>query len=130
LPARSPAPKTSRQQLVAALKPHLPPKWKLVEYSRNLDVLDRPTVMVHASKIERAPQAPLSAYLTTCTVSVFDPQDDPARAQGSLDDEVLELIAALDQIGFINWTEAEATQLRQDGPLGWDITLEVLTKKE
>jgi hypothetical protein len=125
-----PAEKTTREQLVEALAPLLPKSWKVVPFSRNLDTIAAPTVMVHASRIEKMPEAPGARHTVTFTVSVFDPHDDPSRAQGALDDEVIALIFALDTIRYVKWTSAEASQLGQDGPLGWDITLELSTKKE
>lgn len=125
-----PADKTAREELVDALRPLLPKKWKLVPFARNLDRLEHPTVMVHASRIEKMPAAPQAKHRVTFTVSVFDPQDDPTRAQGALDDEVNALIFALDTIPFVHWESAEAAQLGSDGPLGWDITLDTITKKE
>ena len=121
---------TTREQLVAALTPLLPEAWRVVPYSRSLDTLDRVTVMVHASRIEHAPQAPLSQHVTTLAVSVFDPQSDPERAQGALDDEVGALLFALDELPWVSWSSAEASQLPDGGPLGWDVTLETITKKD
>ena len=121
---------TSRQQLVNALKPLLPKAWVLVPYSRGLDALSKPTVMVHMSRIEKYPAAPLTKHLCTFTVSVFDPQQDPTRSQGALDDEVNDLIFAIDQLPpFINWSSAEPVQAN-NGALGWDVNLELITTKE
>jgi hypothetical protein len=124
-------PQTVRQQLVEHLTPLLPKAWKIVPFSRSMDALSQPVVMVHMSRIEKHPAAPLSKHLTTFTVSVFDPQLDDERAQGALDDEVNDLIFAIDQLPpFVNWSSAEPSQLGQNGPLGWDITLELITTKE
>jgi hypothetical protein len=118
---------TAREQLVEALRPLLPPTWVVVPFSRNLDVISHPTVMVHASRIERSPAAPLSKHIVTFTVTVLDPQKDPTRGQGALDDEVNELIFALDQITFANFLSAEPSFVQDY--LGWDVALEVITGK-
>lgn len=99
-------------------------------YSRDVGVLDRPTVMVHVSRIEHAPSAPQSHHVTTFTVSVFDPQRDPDRVQGALDDEIGDLLFAIDALPWVAWSSAEASQLGEGGPLGWDVTLETITKKD
>ncbi|MET4053588.1 hypothetical protein ABID81_002966 [Frigoribacterium sp. PvP054] len=119
--------KTTRQQLADALKPALPAAWVLVPYSRNLDVLSKVTVMLHASRIERAPAAPMGALVSQFTITVIDPQDDPTRAWGALDDEVMELIFALDELG-VQWTAAEPVLVQNN--LGWEITIDIVSRKE
>jgi hypothetical protein len=107
------AEKTTREQLVEALTPMLPKKWRVIPFSRNVDIPTVPFVMVHASRIAKMPEAPGARHTVEFTVSVFDPHDDPSRAQGALDDEVIALIHALDTIRYVKWTSAEASQLGQ-----------------
>jgi hypothetical protein len=121
-------PRTSREQLVDLLRPLLPKTWKLVPFSRGLDTPSQVTVMVHATAIRDAPAAPQGALETEFTLSVIDPQTDPERAQGALDDEVLELIHALKAVPFLIWESAEPT-LVQDS-LSWDIKTTVITRKD
>ena len=122
-------PQTTREQLVEALTPLLPKAWKVVPYSRNLDALSAPTVMVHLSNITRAPAAPQGALLSEFTVSVLDPQTDPERAQGALDDEVMDLIHAIDDLpGWIVWDSAEPTLVGDY--LAWDLKTTVVSRKD
>lgn len=122
-------PLTTREQLVEALSPLLPKAWKVVPYSRNLDAISVPTVMVHLSNLSKAPSAPQGVLLSEFTISIIDPLTDPERAQGALDDEVMELIHAIDALpGWIVWESAEPT-LVQDA-LAWDVRTTVLSRKD
>jgi hypothetical protein len=117
---------TSRQQLVALLTPLLPKTWKVIPFQRDPGVLSQVTVMVHMTNISQSPAAPRGALLSEYTVSVFDPQTDPERAQGALDDEVLELIHAISSLpGGVVWDSAEPVLFSNS--LGWDIKVTATT---
>lgn len=119
---------TVREQLVEHLMPLLPATWVVVPYSRNLDSPSRPTLMVHATTIRRAPAAPQGALETEYTLTVIEPQADPTRAQGALDDELLQLITALEAIPYLMWDSAEPVLFQEF--YAWDIKTTVITRKD
>lgn len=117
---------TSRQQLVALLTPLLPKAWKVIPFQRDPGVLSQVTVMVHMTNISQSPAAPRGALLSEYTVTVMDPQTDPDRSQGALDDEVLELIHAIESLhGGVVWDSAEPVLVFNS--LGWDIKVTATT---
>ena len=120
---------TIRAQLATQLKPLLPRAWKIVDHQTNLDVLDNPVVMLKQQSIRRAPAAPQGAHIVSFTVTVVAPQTDLQRAEDALDEKVDTLIHALDANQSLNWTDAEKV-LFQDSYLAYDITLEVISRKD
>ncbi|MDP4333555.1 hypothetical protein Q7F20_09240 [Curtobacterium sp. A7_M15] len=118
---------SARQQVVDAITPVLPKNWRVVPYLTSFDALTQTIVMIHATGVERFPQAPAKTYQITFEATVLDPSKDPARVWDSLDDEVLEAIAALDTIDSLNWTGAEPVAYPAETPqfFGWTITFTV-----
>lgn len=118
---------TARQQVVDAITPALPKNWKVVPYLTSFDALDRTVVMIHATRVTKFSQAPQGTYSVEFEATVLDPSKDPARVWDSLDDEVLDAIAALDSI---DWTGAEPIAYPADSPrfFGWNITFSVPTE--
>lgn len=119
---------STREQLAEALKPLLPPDWRILPYSRNVDRLSQTTVMLHAAEIRPAPSAPGGAVETDFTITVMDPQTDAERAQGSLDDDVIELTLALGSIHWLVFRNAEPTKVQEY--LSWDINTTTITRKD
>ncbi|PYY57772.1 hypothetical protein DEJ17_09740 [Curtobacterium sp. MCSS17_011] len=94
-------------------------------YLASFENIDRTIVMVHATGVEKFPQA--SGYLRiNFEATVLDPSKDPARVWDALDDEVLEAIAALDAIEALDWTGAEPVAI--SNLFGWNITFSVPTE--
>jgi hypothetical protein len=108
---------------VAAIAPVLPRGWKVVPYLTSFDNITQTIVMIHATGVQRFPQAPAKTYEISFEATVLDPSKDPARVWDSLDDEVLEAIAALDSIDSLNWTGAEPVVI--SNLFGWNITFTV-----
>lgn len=123
-----PSEPTARQQLIEALTPELPETWTVIPYARNVDVLSRPTVMVHVTSIRTLPAAPLGALETEFTITIMDPLSDPSRAQGALDDEVAELIFALRTLTFLRFESAEPTFVQDY--LSWDVKVITHTNRK
>lgn len=114
---------SARQQVVDAIKPVLPKNWKVVPYMTTLDTITETVVMIHATRVERFAQAPQGTYTIQFEATVLDPSKDPARVWESLDDEVLEAIAALDTIDSLDWTGAEPVAI--SNLFGWNISFSV-----
>lgn len=120
---------TAREGLAETLKPMLPKGWNLIPYQDNTDTLSDVTVMLKQTSLTKFPGAPLGSYLSEFIVTVVDPTIDPAKAEDRLDDEVHELLAALDGINNTLWSRAEKV-LFNETHLAWDITVQVVTRKE
>lgn len=118
-----------RAQLAASLKPLLSTGWRIIDHQDNLDTFTSPVVMLKQQEIEPAPAAPAGAHIVTLVVTIADPKTDPGPAEDSLDENVDNLIHALDSIDYLNWTKATKV-LFQDRYLAYDINLEVISRKE
>lgn len=105
----------------------LPPEWKQVAEQRIPSTIDRPTVVLKHSRVEKLKEAPIGQLRHEVILAVFVPNRDLARAEDELDSAITEIIAALDGHSTLNWTEAEKV-VTPDGQFpGWEITLSVLT---
>jgi hypothetical protein len=126
LPAKEPKAKTTREQLAAELKPLLPRTWKIIPYARNLDDANQTRVMLHATDIHPAPA--MGALETDYTITVISPKADPTGAQTDLDDDVLNVLHALDGITWLMFRNASPTVVQDY--LSWDINITVITRKD
>jgi len=118
-----------REWLEDQLTPELPEGWRFIPNQRMAATIDRITVVLKHTDIERLPEAPLGTLRNTVVLTVADPHEDQVRAENELDDAVLELCTAIDGLPNINWTRASKV-LVNDTYLGWDITLTVISGKE
>jgi len=114
------------------LKPLLPRGWELVPYTRVLDAIEKPTVMVRLNSISRLPEAPMAAHITEYVVTIVNPAADPGQADAALDDDIADLLHALDQtrnehgLPVLRWTRAERV-IYAETYLAFDISVEVIT---
>lgn len=124
-----------RHALIAALKPLLPSSWRLVKNMPGLDTLDRVTVTLRIDKIERAPELSKRHRWYTCTLRVTDPSQDIDNVDDALDDDIVDLLNAIDDIipgdgPVIAWTTAERGVVEGSTYFAFDITIRMLYQKE
>lgn len=120
-----------RRWVTDSLKPLLPRRWTLAPYTRKPDDLDGVTVIVTLQKIERLPAAPLGSQVATYLITIVDPSQDWSQADANLDDEIVDLISALDMVRnddglpVLRWTSADRNTWN-DAYLAFDISVEVI----
>lgn len=114
---------SAREQITEVVAPLLPTAWKLVPYIDSFDQLSQVTVMLHASRIEPHPVTSASAFQLTFEATVADPQKDASRVWDALDDEVMELIAALDAVDSLGFVSAEPLAI--GNAFAWNVTFTV-----
>ena len=119
-----------RKFLTTTLKPLLPASWKWVATERNVDVTDATTVQWKQNTIEPLPEAPNSFLGVTGVLTVSTPHTDIDAAENALDDAVLELVHDIQRVQGIVFRDARKVALSETGPLGYDLTLTVITKKK
>ena len=119
---------STRQVLLDALKPQLPKRWKLVPYQTNLDTVDVVTVMFKIKTIGRTPAAPRVNHTVTFTVTIIEPKDTPGTSDDALDDELDDLLFALDATDDLVWRSATRVTYNATNP-AYDIDLDVITAK-
>lgn len=116
-----------RQVITGALKPLLPRGWKFFPYRVPTEAITSATVWVRLQSIDKLPEAPQSkAHVVTYVVTIAVPEADPSEADARLDDDVIELVHALDALPNIRRTRAEQVAVA-DAYLGFDITVEIIT---
>jgi hypothetical protein len=123
-----PASQAPRHALRAALKPIIPETWKIIPYQRDVGVLSQTIVMFKQGAIRPLPAAPIKALQVDMTATIVSPLSDTARAEDELDDDVLSLTFALDELGIL-WTEARKV-LFNDSNLAYDIDIQLEASKK
>ena len=118
-----------RQWLLNTIKPLVPTEWRVLPNQVDPKTIDRVTVLFKFVGLTRLPEAPTGWLLNELVITVLDPHSDHVLAEDALDDDVLQLVTALDSIPQMAWTKA-AKVLAFDTYLGWDITAQILTQKE
>lgn len=122
---------TVRSELAAALKPLLPRQTKIVDTPRSIDGLEtnRPVVMLYRETLTKAPNA-IGDYFSTFALWIISPGIDPVRAENALDSLLDQVIVALDQVSWLNWTAAERSVFGDNQAPAYKINLTVVTNKE
>lgn len=96
----------SRKQLSKALAAKLPRRiWAHFPDARTLDAITKPTLQLVRTKVQPSPAAPRSGVrLSTFSLQVIAPEN---ASDDQLEDWLEEVLAALDEVTDIIWTEAE-----------------------
>lgn len=119
----------ARAYLVAHLAPLLPKTWKLVSTDRNLDVINRITVVLKLQEISRTAAAPRGALTSSWVATIITPKTLPEAAERDLDEAIIDLLLALDGIPQIRWTTASRVLWNAEHQ-AFDITLESFNAKD
>jgi len=118
-----------RSWLAEQLKPLLPEGWRLLEVSSLPDTLSTVTVVLKHLGMRPLAEAPKGHLLNEVVVTIADPHGNLDKADDELDNNVLDLVHALDSVKKIIFTEAKKV-LVDERWLGWDITCSTITRKK
>lgn len=118
-----------RDYLKTELTPLIPSTWRIIPEQRMPDTITKTTVVLKHLRITRLPAAPIGSLDNSVVITIADPHKETAAAENALDDNVLELVTAIDGHDNISWSLAEKVNVN-DTYLGWDITVAVTTQKE
>lgn len=119
---------TLRAELRKRLQPILPPDYVLRPNATPLDTITRPTLQLKQLALEPSREAPQGNLAVEFILTLASPLTAPQAAEDALDDDVVELLAALDRIEWVAWTRAEKVVTgRAEAYLAYDVTLTVQT---
>lgn len=118
-----------RARLVASLKAVCPTGWVFINSERNIDRFSRTTVLVRQRSIVRAAEAPQGAHMVAFVVTIIDPATALDAAETALDDEVDDLLHAIDSDKHCRWTEARKV-LHDNAHLAYEVDLQLFSGKE
>lgn len=115
----------------AAIKAVLPDGWQFLAYEApNEGAPDTTSVTLKIRGVNRLPAAPIGSLLIDWVLTITTEYPDREVADPELFNDLLEFLAALDEIEpWLAWTTAEKA-LNEAGRLAYDITLQTQTKKE
>lgn len=111
----------------AQLKPLLPSGWRYIPNQNTPSTITVPTLVYKLLEIEPLPEAPLGALRHRIVLTLLSPHEDDVKAEDALDNEVIELITALDPHSLIAWETARKIRDDKSSRLGWDITVTAVT---
>jgi hypothetical protein len=118
---------SARKDLKAALKPLLPRNWQIVTADKSLDEITKPALIISQRTITPAPNA-LGNHLVTFLLTVMDPRADEEAAEDALDNEVDDLLFAIDKTKGVWWTSAE--KIVYQGKRAYQISLQAATERK
>lgn len=111
-----------RRHVVDVLAPLLPRTWKWFDHSTSLDALSTTTLVLTLEDITRMPESPKTWRNVTYTLTILDPSTNPAQRENSLDDSIVELLNAIDDIPDLAWSKAQRGTVGVN--LGFDVSLQ------
>lgn len=116
-----------RGAVLDLIKPLLPKTWAVLP-GQMTDSITRTTVALTLNTIERFPQAPINIRIVSYTLTIAVPMAKASETDDRVDDDILTLLNALDDIEGVAWTRAERGVLGQNP--GFDITFTFTFEKE
>lgn len=119
-----------RSELAAALKPLLPASVKIIDVPRSIDGIEakRPVVLLFRESRAKAPNA-MGDYFDTFVLYVITPGVDTRRSEDALDNTLDQVVDALDQIKWLNWSIAERSVFGDNQAPAYKITLTIAYNK-
>lgn len=120
-----------RSDLAAALQPLLPANTKIVDVPRSLDGIEakKPVVMLYRDEVSKAPNAQ-GDYFNSFALWVVSPIINTIRAEDNLDDLLDDVLRALDQVSWLNWSTAERSVFGDNQAPAYKVNLTVISNKE
>lgn len=116
-----------REYVATQLAAILPKTFKIEKYQRIPDVITKPTAILKQQRIGRAistgqviPGARVAEFVLTLATQY----EKIGAAESALDDTVVTLLNAIDDVKNIRWTAAEKRVLPDEQTPCYDITIE------
>lgn len=124
-----------RQDVIKKLKPLLPKKWLIKPFNDLPDEVTTTSVVLSLQRYTRTKAAPRTSRTATFILTIVTPLTIPGPADDGLDDDVMDLLNAIDAVADTNLTWSSAERGVASGRPGFDITLDypfnlVLTEQE
>jgi hypothetical protein len=115
---------TLREELRKRLTPVLPKGYVLRPNGLALETITKPVLQLKQLAMQPSAEAPMGSLTVEFVATMAVPQRNPQAAEDQLDDDVTEMVTALDQLPDLNWTRAQkVTAGPDDQYLAYDITI-------
>jgi hypothetical protein len=112
-----------RSDIADVLRDNLPDTFAVMAYVKTLDNTSRPVVMVHRSKITKAPLGHLDHAVT---LHVLVPETLGEAAEDAADTALETVLGLVEAMNDLDWTGAD--RAAYENFTGWEITLTASTK--
>lgn len=94
-----------RVALAEALVGVLPPEWDVRTDLRPVDGIEAPTLLVWTASVTPGPTRGLRTY--SLRITLLSPRQDPQEVDDDLDDLLPVLLAAVEGLDPVTWSDAE-----------------------
>ena len=113
-----------RTQLSDALKAALP-GFRVIGFNAQVDPPTKPTVMLWASQMVKDATLRKPMVTVTFEIWVLVGQENTGAADNALDNALEKVLAALQPLGWVDWTGAERG-IFADALHGWKVTAQAV----
>lgn len=110
----------ARKVLQSTLRPLLPAGWRFAASQQSTDNLSTPVVKLQATDIVRPDGAGRGVVAVQFTAAIFAPPTTTQTQEDAIDDQVLELIGAIEKAG-LSWGAGVKTIDPNRANLAWEI---------
>ncbi|MGP6170624.1 hypothetical protein ACTU6V_05385 [Microbacterium sp. A204] len=111
------------------IKPLLPAGWRYIPNQDTPAQITVVTVVYKLLEIEPLAEAPIGSNRNTIVLTVLSPHEDDVKAEDALDNDVIDMVTALDGHAKIAWSRAQKVRDPKTDRLAWDITVSVITTR-
>jgi len=95
-----------RDELITRIRPGIKREWRLVDTQRVVDRVNRITLVVRQSRIEKDPANPARSRRAFFELVLASPLDATGAAELELDDELVDFLSAIDSAKNVVWDTA------------------------
>ena len=114
-----------RNYIINQLKPLLPKKWLVKAFNALPDKITTTSVVLVFESYARTTVAPRGPRTANFTLSIVTPQTIPGAADDALDDDVIDLLNAIDTLAETGLRWTTAVRGVASGQPGFDIGLSI-----
>lgn len=95
-----------REVLLERLEPAIPSTWRVVSRQRTVDKVNKTTLVVRQARIEKDPAAPATTRRAFFDLVLAVPLSTGEAGEDRLDDDVVDLLAGIDEAPGVVWETA------------------------
>jgi hypothetical protein len=125
-----PAGPTVRETVVGQLRELLPDTWDVKGGQAKPAKLSRPTLYVNYAALDVLPAAPLAHISVEFVLTVGDFHEDLKLSEDAVDEQIIDLILALDAHPTLAWSRATKLRIEGNDALGWTLGVTTTARKK
>lgn len=107
------------------IKAIAPKRWVFLSYGEAIESIKAPTVQLVLAQYKRHPQSGINPHMrqVVYALNLMEPTQAIGKSDEALDDELIDLLAAIDQIEGLDWESADLKTDPSGQYLSYEISL-------